>query len=331
MPPSDSGRADGRTRSIVFLDRETLPEAVTVRRPAFPHDWQEHPRSTPEEVVTRARDAEIVITNKVPLRAATLAQLPQLELIAVAATGTDVIDLAACRERGIAVCNIRGYAQATVPEHTFALILSLMRSIAPFHRAVARGRWAEAGQFCFFDYPVFNLQGKVLGVIGDGVLGKAVAKLGEAFGMEVRFSSYKGVEGMGPLYTPFETIIAESDVITLHCPLTPQTRNLIGAPEFQAMKKRPLIINTARGGLVDEAALVAALESGQIGGAGFDVVTTEPIPGDHPFMALMDRPDFILTPHVAWAGREAIQALSDQLIDNIEAFVAGKPRNLVTP
>jgi glycerate dehydrogenase len=315
---------------IVFLDRGTLPEAVTVRKPRFPHDWQEHARTAPGEVVDRAKGAEIVITNKVPLRAETLAQLPGLKLIAVAATGTDVIDLAACKERGITVSNIRGYAQATVPEHTFALILSLMRSVAPFHQSVARGRWAEAAQFCYFDYPVFNLKGKVLGVIGDGVLGKAVARIGEAFGMEVRFSSYKGVPGMGPLYTPFETIIAESDVITLHCPLTPETRNLIGAAEFAAMRKRPLVINTARGGLVDEVALAEALKKGQIAGAGFDVVTKEPIPADHPFMALMDRPDFILTPHVAWAGREAIQALSDQLIDNIEAYVAGQPRNVVS-
>jgi glycerate dehydrogenase len=204
-----------------------------------------------------------------------------------------------------------------------------MRSVAPFHQSVAKGRWAEAAQFCYFDYPIFNLKGKVLGVIGDGVLGKAVARIGEAFGMDVCFSSYKGVDGMGPLYTPFETILAESDVITLHCPLMPQTRNLIGAAEFAAMRKRPLVINTARGGLVDEAALAEALKKGLIAGAGFDVVTKEPIPADHPFMDLMDRPDFILTPHVAWAGREAIQALSDQLIDNIEAFVAGKPRNVV--
>ncbi|GAB4238501.1 MAG: D-2-hydroxyacid dehydrogenase [Kiloniellaceae bacterium] len=330
MPLSDTGRDDGQSRRIVFLDRETLPEAVTVRQPAFAHDWQEHPRSTPEQVVERAQGAEIVITNKVPLRAETLAQLPELKMIAVAATGTDVIDLAVCRERGITVSNIRGYAEATVPEHTFALILSLMRSIAPFHQAVAKGRWAEAGQFCFFDFPVFNLQGKVLGVIGDGVLGKAVARLGEAFGMEVRFSAYKGVDGMGPLYTPFETILAESDVITLHCPLMPSTRNLLGPAEFAAMKKRPLIINTARGGLVDEAALAAALQAGQIAGAGFDVVTTEPIPAGHPFLALMERPDFILTPHIAWAGQEAIQTLSDQLIDNIEAYVAGTPRNVVT-
>jgi len=320
---------DNKTRRIVFLDRETLPDAVTVRRPGFAHDWQEHPRSTPEDVVARAKGAEIVITNKVPLRADTLAQLPELKLIAVAATGTDVIDLAACRERGITVSNIRGYAEATVPEHTFALILSLMRSVAPYHRSVAKGRWGEAAQFCYFDYPIFNLKGKVLGVIGDGVLGKAVARIGEAFGMDVRFSSYKGVDGMGPLYTPFEAILAESDVITLHCPLMPQTRNLIGAAEFAAMRKRPLVINTARGGLVDEAALAEALKKGQIAGAGFDVVTKEPIAADHPFMGLMDRPDFILTPHVAWAGREAIQALSDQLIDNIEAFVAGRPRNVV--
>ena len=320
---------DNKTRRIVFLDRETLPDAVTVRRPGFAHDWQEYPRSRPEDIVERAKGAEIVVTNKVPLRVDTLAQLPELKLIAVAATGTDVIDLAACRERGITVSNIRGYAEATVPEHTFALILSLMRSVAPFHQSVAEGRWAEAAQFCYFDFPIFNLKGKVLGVIGDGVLGKAVARIGEAFGMDVRFSSYKGVDGMGPLYTPFETILAESDVITLHCPLMPQTRNLIGAVEFAAMRKRPLVINTARGGLVDEAALAEALKKGQIAGAGFDVVTKEPIPADHPFMALMDRPDFILTPHVAWAGREAIQTLSDQLIDNIEAFVAGKPRNVV--
>jgi glycerate dehydrogenase len=321
--------SDDKARRIVFLDRETLPEAVTVRRPEFAHDWQEHPRTTPEQIVARAAGAEIVITNKVPLRAETLAQLPDLKLIAVAATGTDVIDLAACKARGVTVSNIRGYAEATVPEHTFALILSLMRSVAPFHRSVAEGRWAEAAQFCYFDFPIFNLKGKVLGVIGDGVLGKAVARIGEAFGMDVRFSSYKGVAGMGPLYTPFETIIAESDVITLHCPLTPDTRNLIGAAEFAAMKKRPLIVNTARGGLVDEAALAEALKKGQIAGAGFDVVTKEPVPADHPFMTLMGRPDFILTPHVAWAGREAIQTLADQLIDNIEAWAAGRPRNVV--
>ena len=319
----------GASRHIVFLDRETLPEQVTVRPPASAHTMDEHQRTRPEEVVGRAKDAEIVITNKVPLRADTLAELPKLKMIAVAATGTDIIDLKACAERGIVVSNIREYAIATVPEHTMGLILSLSRSIRPYHNSVAAGRWKEADQFCYFDYPIFDLHGKVLGIIGDGVLGKAVAKLGEAFGMEVRYSTYKGVDGMGPLYTPFERILSESDVITMHCPLLDSTRNLLGPAEFDQMKKRPLVINSARGGLVDEQALVDALKAGKIAGAAFDVVTTEPVPDDHPFLEIMDRPNFILTPHVAWASIEAIQGLADQMVDNIDAFVAGSPRNVV--
>jgi len=320
---------DANSRHIVFLDRETLPEQVTVRAPNFAHTMDAYQRTRPEEVVERARDAEIIITNKVPLRAETLAELPKLKMIAVAATGTDIIDLEACKERGIVVSNIREYAIATVPEHTMGLILSLSRSIRPYHNSVAAGRWKEADQFCYFDYPIFDLRGKVLGIIGDGVLGKAVAKLGEAFGMEVRFSTYKGVEGMGPLYTPFERILSESDVITLHCPLLDSTRNLLGPAEFDQMKKKPLVINSARGGLVDEQALVDALKSGKIGGAAFDVVTTEPIPDGHPFLDIMDMPNFILTPHVAWASIEAIQGLADQMVDNIDAFVMGNPRNVV--
>lgn len=320
---------DTASRHVVFLDRETLPEQVTVRPPAFEHTMDEYQRTRPEEVVERARDAEIVITNKVPLRADTIAELPKLKMIAVAATGTDIIDLKACKERGIVVSNIREYAIATVPEHTMGLILSLSRSIRPYHDSVKKGRWKEADQFCYFDYPIFDLRGKVLGIIGDGVLGKAVAKLGEAFGMEVRFSTYKGVDGMGPLYTPFERILSESDVITLHCPLMDSTRNLLGPAEFDQMKKKPLVINSARGGLVDEQALVDALKAGKIGGAAFDVVTTEPIPDGHPFLDVMDEPNFILTPHVAWASIEAIQGLADQMVDNIDAFVAGNPRNVV--
>lgn len=320
----------GASRHIVFLDRETLPEQVTVRPPAFAHTMDAYQRTKPEEVVARAKDAEIIITNKVPIRADTLAELQKLQMIAVSATGTDIIDLKTCKERGIVVSNIREYAIATVPEHTMGLILSLSRSIQPYHNSVAAGRWKEADQFCYFDYPIFDLKGKVLGIIGDGVLGKAVAKLGEAFGMDVRYSSYKGVDGMGPLYTPFERILSESDVITLHCPLMESTRNLLGAAEFDKMKKRPLIINAARGGLVDERALVDALKAGKIGGAGFDVVTTEPIPDDHPFLEIMDQPNFILTPHVAWASIEAIQGLADQMVDNIDAFVAGSPRNVVS-
>jgi len=326
---SDAHQDTNISKHIVFLDQATFPDAVTVRPPAFPHSLETFARTTADQAVERAKDADIIILNKVPMRAETLAQLPKLKMIAVAATGTDNIDLNVCKERGIIVSNIRGYAIATVPEHTMGLMLSLSRSIRPYHDSVAKGRWGEAAQFCYFDYPIFDLKGKVLGIIGDGVLGKSVAKLGEAFGMEVRFSTYKGVDGMGPLYTPFERILSESDVITMHCPLTDSTRNLLGPAEFDQMKKRPLVLNTARGGLVDERALVDALKADKIAGAAFDVVTTEPIPDDHPFLEVMDHPNFILTPHVAWASIETIQGLADQMVDNIDAYVAGSPRNVV--
>ena len=318
-----------RGLQVVFLDRATLPDDIRVRSLAFPHHIQEYDRSQPHDVAGRIADADIVIVNKAKISAEAIADAPRLKLIAVAATGTDNVDLAACRERGIVVSNIRNYAVHTVPEHTFALILALRRSILAYRDSVARGRWQESGQFCFLDHPIRDLAGSTLGVIGDGVLGRAVAELGKAFGMRVLFSDYKGTTGMGPLYTPFAEVLATSHVITLHTPLLPSTRNLIGAEEFAAMKRRPLLINTARGGLVDEQALHEALRSGQIAGAGFDVATVEPPPPAHIFMRMLDMPNFILTPHVAWASHEAIQGLADQLIDNIEAFQRGEPRNIV--
>ncbi|MEZ5662594.1 MAG: D-2-hydroxyacid dehydrogenase [Burkholderiaceae bacterium] len=316
---------------IVFLDRETLSPQTRLRRPDFDHTWQTHDRTSPGQVAERIADADIVIVNKVRLPAAVLAQAPHLKLIAVAATGTDNIDLAACATRGIVVSNIRGYANRTVPEHTFALIFALRRSICAYRDAVRAGRWQAAGQFCFFDHPIRDLAGSTLGIIGDGELGQSVAAIGRALGMCVRFAAHKGRTGQGSLYTPFEQLLGEADILTLHCPLNGQTRHMISTPEFALMKRRPLLINTARGGLVDESAVGPALDAGQISGAAFDVTSVEPPPADHPFMALLDRPDFILTPHVAWASEEAIQTLADQLIDNVEAFVAGEPRNVVSP
>ena len=314
---------------IVFLDRATLPAEIDLRAPSFASDFISFAATAAEEVAARIADADIVIVNKVPIRAAAIASAPRLRLIAVAATGYDNVDLAACTARGIAVSNIRNYAVNTVPEHTFALIFALRRSICAYRESVAQGAWQKAGQFCYFDYPVNDIAGATLGIVGDGALGQSVAAIGKALGMNVLFSSYKGVHGMGPLYTPFEDVLRLSDIITLHCPLLASTRNMIAAPEFAQMQRRPLLINTARGGLVDEQALVDALKKGQISGAGFDVVTTEPPPPDHPFMKLLDLPNFILTPHVAWSSREAIQALADQLTDNIELFWHGTPRQLV--
>jgi glycerate dehydrogenase len=314
---------------IVIMDRQTLPEQIRLREPSFPHELVSFPATAPADVAGRIAEADIVITNKTPIDRGAIAAASRLRLIAVAATGTDVIDLEACAQRQISVCNIRNYAINTVPEHTFALILALRRSILAYRDSVRQGRWQDAGQFCYFDYPINDLAGSTLGIIGDGVLGRAVAAIATAFRMTVLFSSYKGVSGMGPLYTPFEDVLRRSDVITLHSPLTPSTRNMIGAAEFGLMDRRPLLINTARGGLVEETALVEALLAGRIAGAAFDVATTEPPSPDHPFMALLNRPNFILTPHVAWASLQAVQALADQLIDNIEAFWNGAPRNLV--
>lgn len=316
---------------IVFLDRETLSPQTQLRRPDFEHTWEAHDRTSAEQVAERIAQADIVIVNKVKLPAAVLAQAPRLKLIAVAATGTDNIDLTACAAHGITVSNVRNYALHTVPEHTFALIFALRRSVCAYRDAVRAGRWQAAGQFCFFDHPIRDLAGSTLGVIGDGVLGQAVAAMGRALGMRVLMSGHKGRSGQGRLYTPFEETLRQSDVLSLHCPLNTQTRHMIGAAEFALMARRPLLINTGRGGLVDEAAVGPALEVGQIGGAAFDVTSVEPPPPDHPFMALLDRPDFILTPHVAWASAEAIQALTDQLIDNLEAFVAGSPLHCVAP
>lgn len=314
---------------IVFLDRSTIAPQIRLRRPNFEHQLVEHASTHPDEVVARLAGASVAIINKVQLPAAAIEQLPDLRLVAVAATGTDCVDKACCKARGIAVANIRGYAIHTVPEHAFALILALRRNLIAYRDDVIAGRWQQSGQFCFFDHPIHDLSGARLGIIGEGVLGQRVAEIAKAFGMVPMFAAHKGRSGLGPLYTPWNEVLETSDIITLHSPLTSETRHMIAMPEFRAMKRRPLIINTARGGLVDEEDLVAALDAGLISGAGFDVATTEPPAADHPLLRVAGRHNVLLTPHVAWASDEAQQALADQLIDNIEGFVAGTPRNLV--
>jgi len=314
---------------IVFLDRATIAPQINLRRPRFDHELIEHEHTSPDDVVARLAGASVAITNKVALTGSVLERLPELRLIAVAATGTDCVDKQYCEAHDIAVANIRGYAVNTVPEHTFALILALRRNIVAFRSDVLAGEWQKAGQFCFFNHPIRDLSGARLGIIGEGVLGQRVAELARAFGMVPLFAAHKGRDGLGPLYTPWQEMLETSDIITLHSPLTPQTRGMIAMPEFRAMKRRPLIINTARGGLVDENDLVQALDDGLISGAGFDVVTAEPPGPDNPLMRAAHRPNVILTPHVAWASDEAQQSLADQLMDNIENFVEGRPSNLV--
>lgn len=314
---------------IVQLESESLIAAV--RRPAFAHQWIEYPATQPGQVVERLRGAAVAITNKVPLDATAIAALPELKMIAVSATGTNNVDLAACRARGIVVSNIRGYAEHTVPEHVMALLLALSRNLVAWRETLLAGGWQQSPQFCLFDHPIRDLHGATLGLIGSGTLGNGVARLAEAFGMRVLRAERKGAVTVRPGYTAFPEVLAQVDAISLHCPLTPETTDLIGEAELQAMKPSALLINTARGGIVDEAALIRALKEGWIAGAGFDVITAEPPPAGHPMVdpQLLALPNFLLTPHVAWSSRPAMQALADQLIDNIEAFAAGTPRNQV--
>jgi len=309
--------------SIVFLDRATLDAAL--RTPNFPHCYREYPLTRGPEVVERLKDATIAIVNKVAMRKEMLVQLPKLKLIAVAATGTDVIDKDYCRAAGVTVVNIRDYAFNTVPEHVFALIFALRRNLIAYRDDVRKGAWQRADQFCFFTHPIRDIAGSTIGIIGFGALGKSVAQRAEALGMRVLATDIVAQPGLVDL----PTVLRESNIVTLHVPLTPQTRNMIGAEQLAMMRPDAILINTARGGLVDEHALVRALREGVIGGAGFDVVTNEP-PSEGNSLLEVDLPNFILTPHVAWASCDAMRVLAGQLIDNIEAFVAGRPQNVVS-
>jgi len=315
------------TRRVVFLDRASLK--AKVRSPACATEYVEYDKTSVEDIVPRLTGASVAIVNKVPMRAQTLEKLPQLKMIAVAATGYDVIDVGYCREHGIAVANIRNYAIHTVPEHAFAMILALRRNLLAYRQDVEAGVWQKSEQFCFFTHDIGDLYGATLGIIGEGAIGQGTAAIGRAFGMRVLVADHAPPKMEGVSFTPLALVLAESDVISLHCPLTPDTRNLIDLEAFRKMKRNALLINTARGGLVDEAALIQALDQGLIAGAGFDVLTTEPPRNGHPLLDVR-RPNFILTPHIAWASDGAMQFLADQLIDNIDAWAAGKPQHLVT-
>ena len=311
---------------IVFLERNTF--TIEFLRPQFDHEWIEFGETKQDEVVSRLRDATIAIVNKLKLGETELAQLPKLKLIAVAATGVDNVDLELCRSRGIAVCNTRGYAIHSLPEHVLTLILALRRNLLPYVHEVGQGAWQRADQFCLLDYPINDLHESVLGIIGYGSLGKAVARLAEAVGMEVLICERKDAAVVRPGRTAFRDVLAQSDVVSLHCPLTPETQNLIGAEQFAQMKRSAILINTARGGLVDDTALVQALKDEKLRGAGIDVLREEPPRAGN---ALLDAglPNLILTPHIAWASEEAMRTLAHQLVGNLEAFVRGEPKNLM--
>ncbi|MDE2309460.1 MAG: D-2-hydroxyacid dehydrogenase [Betaproteobacteria bacterium] len=311
---------------IVFLDRGTLP--VAMRASALPLQWHEHESTLPEQVVERLEHAEVAISNKVPLMAAQLAQLTRLRLIAVAATGTNNVDLDYCREHGIAVCNVSGYSTDSVAEHTFALLLALRRQVHSYHADILAKAWQSSAHFALLSHPLNDLHGSTLGIFGYGHIGQAVARIAEAFGMRVLVAERKNATVVRAGRVPFGQMLEEADVVTLHFPLTPETRNLIAEPELRRMKPAAILLNLARGGMVDEVALAKALREKWIAGAGVDVLTTEPPRAGNPLLEVAG-PSCIITPHVAWASQQSLLRLAEEIVCNIEAFYAGEPRNRI--
>lgn len=307
---------------IVFLDSTAIPKHISIPRPSFEHTWTEYDHTSSAETIKRAKDADIVITSKVIFDRETLKQLPKLKLIAITATGTNNVDLAAAEEMGIAVRNVTGYSSTTVPEHVIGLIFSLKHSLAGWLRDQREAKWAESKQFCYFDYPITDVRGSTLGVFGKGCLGTEVGRLANAVGMKVLYAEHKDATVCREGYTPFEEVLRQSDIVTLHCPLTETTKNLINAETLSKMKKGAFLINTGRGPLIDELALVDALKTGHLGGAALDVMVKEPPEKDNPLiLAAKTMPNLIITPHIAWASDSAVTTLVGKVMQNIEEFV----------
>lgn len=310
--------------NIVFLDRTGIPASHDIPRPSFPHTWTEYDRTLPEETFERTKDADIVVTSKVVFDRELLSRLPKLKLIAITATGTNNIDLDAAKDLGIAVKNVTGYSSVTVPEHVLGMIFSLKHSLIGYHRdQVTSDRWATCGQFCYTDYPITDVRGATLGVFGKGCLGTEVGRLAQLLGMNVLYAEHKGASQIREGYTEFETVLKQADIVTLHCPLTDTTKNLINAETLALMKPTAYLINTGRGPLVDETALLEALENGKIAGAALDVLVKEPPEKDNPLIQAAKRlPNLLITPHIAWASDSAVTTLVNKVAQNIEDFVA---------
>ena len=295
-------------------------------------------KTAADEVNKRIQDAEIIIINKIKLDANALYQAKKVKLICLVATGTDNVDLVAANKQGITVCNIKNYCTDSVAQHVVLSILALSHHFDEYQLSLKQGLWQKSEQFCLLEYPITELSAKTLGIVGLGVLGTAVANLALSFGMRVLVAesfrpenSSKSVEQQKPEFkrVPFQDLLSQSDVISLHCPLTAETKDLFALQTFKTMKKNALLINTARGGLINDEALLHALENKLIAGAALDVLDHEPPAADHPLLT-SGLPNLIVTPHIAWAAKEARQRSLDEIAKNIACYLKGEPRNVVT-
>lgn len=310
----------------VFLDAEGLEDCNLNALNEICGSIDMYPATQPDELAGRIDGAEIIILNKVKIDSETLQSATALKLICVVATGVDVVDLKAAKEAGVTVCNCQAYGIDSVVQHVFSSILALHTSLLQYNKAVGEGHWQTSRQFCFLDYPIIELKGKKLGIIGYGNLGKGVAKIAEAFGMEVLVGARPGATDDSRM--SIDELLAEADVITLHCPLNDATRNLIDEAALARMKSTAFLVNAARGGIVDEIALAAALKNGIIAGAAFDVLTVEPPKDGNPLLN-SNIPNLIVTPHVAWASKEARQRIIDQTVENIKGYISKSPLRVV--
>ena len=291
---------------------------------ALPVEWTIYPETSDREVCERITDADIVLTNKAQINALSLSQAPRLKMISIMATGTNAVDLQAAAKHQVAVCNAVKYGTGSVVQHVWALILALTTKLADYQRAAVDGTWQDSPFFCLLDFPVEELQGKVLGIVGAGELGRGVAKVAEAFGLEVIYAALPGRQYPNQTRVDFDEFLSRADIVSLHCPLTAETTNLINQAELALMKSSAILINTARGGIVNEAALKQALLNGSIAGAGIDVLTNEP-PREGNLLLDEAIPNLIVTPHCAWVARQSRQRLVNQTVENLRAFVQGEP------
>lgn len=312
--------------NIIFLDSSSLPSPL--ERPAVASNWYAYPATTSDDVVTALAGAQVAVTNKVKITRAALGQLPELKFICVAATGYDCIDLAACRDMGVTVSNVPAYSAVSVAESVIGSIFVLRRQLLAYRQA-ASVQWPSSPHFCVHDKPVLDVEGATLGIFGRGDIGSRVARLATALGMKVLFAEHRGATTIRAGYHAFERVLEQADILTLHCPLTPQTHHLIGEPEIARIKVGAMLINTARGPLVDESAVLKGLQGGGLGGAALDVFEVEPPPANHPLLHL-NHPNLLITPHVGWASRSSVERLKTGVLKNIAAYAEGKPINVVS-